>query len=471
MKRKEAINYSKLYIEISVETLEINALEIIEQTGEHTISKAELFLVNESEFSVMNNITKATNVKIVLKEDDELNVIFIGMVMNFKLEKIKDTYKIDLELKSKTIEMDFKKKRRSFQDENNPYSNLFKKIIEEDNGGKSSLKASLGRMQKESIIQYDETDWEFVKRLASKLKAVLIINSRSEFPNIRIGVSDGNTFEETTETFYLTNQAEEYFKSHLNFGDWMSEEKSFFRYESINDYQLSDTIIFDEQRLKIFKKITKLEKGIITFEYCLLKEKGFRQDLIVNPKILGVSINGKILKIDRDRVKIHLEIDESQDVSKAYWYKWETAYTTEGSTGFYSMPQEGDEVKLYIPKTEIEDGYVRIVNRSDGEYNLKTQDPKVKYYGTIDKKELMLAPDEFQITTTNELILINMHEEKGVEITSSGYINIQTQAETKIESKKKIGIRAGEYILLATAGSSIKIDKNINISCLGTLIR
>jgi len=43
----------------------------------------------------------------------------------------------------------------------------------------------------------------------------------------------------------------------------------------------------------------------------------------------------------------------------------------------------------------------------------------VKYYGNIDKKELMLAPSELQVTATNGMILLNMDDSGGIEITSS----------------------------------------------------
>lgn len=461
------MRYSDLYIEIDAKVIKIGSMEITEEINQHGVAKINIVTIDETEYSLMRNITVKKDIKIVLKKDENINIIFAGVPTCFRLEKFKDIHKIELDLKSKSFMLDLKKKRRSFQDENNPYSKLFNEVIE---GEEASifLEYTEEQIQNESIIQYDETNWEFLKRLASKISEVVLTDVKNEQATIRIGKQRGNDYKVNTHDFHVVNENAEYIKALNNYGDtWSMHDKKYYIIESVEDYLICDNILYEEIQFKVSKKITKLDKGIIRYTYWLLKSTAFKQNLIVNEKIQGASINGKVMAIEGDRVKVHLSIDDkAPELSKAFWYKYETPYTSEGSTGFYSMPQKGDSVKLYIPKSEIDDGYVRTVNRTDGEVSIKTEEPDIKYYGNIYNKELMLAPNEFQVTAKNGLVLINMDDKEGIEITSYDDINIITNSQAKITANK-IALRAEESILIRTTQSGILIGETINIKAKG----
>lgn len=462
---KEINTYTELYIEFPTKVIEIENIEIIECLNEHGICKASIYVIYENEFHFINNITFETDIKIVIKTGEKPDIIFAGIMTNLTAKKIDCTYKVDIELKSKTFLLDCENKSRSFQNKNNKYTDLFIKIIEEDNKGKSFDNASNGRIQEESIIQYNETDWEFCKRLASKLNSGIIVNVKSTTPFVCIGKQDGRFYEQTAYDFEVIKKNEDFLKSRFNYGNWYEEEKIFFKIKSVRCYEISDNIKYNDIVFKVFKKKTELFNGFIIYTYWLVKEAGFKENLKVNKNISGISIKGKVIAVTADRVKLHLDIDKKQDIEEAYWYKCQTAYSADGCTGFYTMPQIGDHVQLYIPD-ENSEAYVKTIIRTDGNTNCKIQNPDIKYYGNTQKKELMLAPNEIQVTAKNGLILLNMSSNDGIEITSSGDIDIKTQSPSNINSRK-IALRAGNCIRLATIKSSIVVNKEIHIKADG----
>lgn len=459
---EKILTFSNLTIEFPTKILEINSLNIIEEFNEHGMAKLELLAISEEEYRFIDDITPLTSIKIAIVIDEETNCIFSGIMTKIKAKKIDKVYNVNLELKSKTFLMDIKLKRRSFQNEKLAFKSLFKRVVSSYKKAIVYDNASKGKAQEESIIQYYETDFMFLKRLASKLGTKVICNVRSDNPTLSIGKFQGKRFYEETPSFTLTRENGEFLKAQLNYGNYKEEDKIYYKIKSLRNFEISDTVEYREISFKVYKKETNLEKGIIVFTYWLIKENGLLTPEIINHKILGASIDGKVIDVTIDRVKLHLSIDEKQQVSEAKFYKCETSYTAEGKTGFYSMPQIGDNAKLYIPNEYIEDAYVRVMNRLDGKENIKFKDPSIKYYGNVEKKELMLSKKEFQITSTNGLILINMDETEGVEITSSDDILIKCSEEAKINGKK-IGIRAANEILLATKSSSILMNNNINI--------
>lgn len=462
---KEINTYIDLYIEFPAKVIEIENVEIIECLNEHGICKASLYIISENEFNFINKITAETDIKIVIKTKEKTDVIFAGIMTNLTAQKIEYAYKIDIELKSKTFFLDCKRKSRSFQNKDNKYTDLFTKIIDEDNNGNSFDNASNGRLQEEAFIQYKETDWEFCKRLASKLNSGIIVNIKSTIPSVCIGNQDGNFYEQITHDFEVIKENEEFLKARFNYGDWYEEEKIFFKIKSVHCYEISDNIKYQNIMFKVFKKKTELFNGFIVYTYWLVKEDGLRENLKINKNISGVSIKGKVIAVTADRVKLHLDIDKEQNIEDTYWYKCQTAYSADGCTGFYSMPQVGDYAELYIPD-EYSEGYVKTIIRTDGKNNCKIQNPDIKYYGNTQRKEIMLAPSEIQVTAVNGLILLNMDNTNGIEITSSGDLNIKTQSVSSINSGK-ISLRAGNNIKLATTKSCIILNSEIHIKSEG----
>lgn len=455
------MKYSDLYIEISADILEITSLEITEELNEHGIAKLNLITDDINKYKFIYDLTPEKDIKVVSVSDEMIEIIFTGIPVNIEVKSIDDIYYIDLELKSKSFLLDCEIKRRSFQNEKNPIENIFKKVIEEDNNGICFDAVSDGALQNESIIQYDETDWEFIKRVASKLESNIVTNVKDDIPHITIGMQRGNDYDYDTHKDALIVDMEDYLKSHLNFGNWTPEQKTSFCIDSINNYWIYDNILYKNILLTIVKKKTVYNKGMIFFTYWINTESGVRQNRVINEKIQGISIDGKVLDITGDRVKLHLSIDEEQNPDEAFWYKCETAYTAEGNTGFYAMPQKGDSVKLIFPKSQMEDGHVRIINRTDREVNSKVKNPDVKYFGNVYGKEIMFNNSELQLKS-NGKIYVNMDSGEGIEITSDESIHIHSDDKARTIGKE-VYFRAGEEIHIATTASCILIDSAINL--------
>ena len=90
------------------------------------------------------------------------------------------------------------------------------------------------------------------------------------------------------------------------------------------------------------------------------------------------------------------------------------------------MPQEGDSVKLYLPEADEGKAYIKIINRTDGGENPKTSDPRTKYLGTIDGRELKMAEKELLLTTTEGKMYIRMQEDEGIAIESDRPILVKS---------------------------------------------
>ncbi|RRJ63589.1 hypothetical protein EHV15_12115 [Paenibacillus oralis] len=103
------------------------------------------------------------NRKFVLRDRyNERRVLFNGIIKNSEVEQINGVYTAKIEGTSHTYNLDL-------QNENVTYKELFERVIQ---GYAHSDFICSETLEKEPIkrfiLQYDETDWEFIKRVVSR---------------------------------------------------------------------------------------------------------------------------------------------------------------------------------------------------------------------------------------------------------------------------------------------------------------
>ena len=93
---------------------------------------------------------------------------------------------VDLQVYSSSCKLDLKRKNRSFQDEQRSRGNLFSLLLKEYQGDfiwdQPGGEGAVGKF----LMQYQETDWEFLKRVASQKGYLLSLEIH--FPGIRVCV-------------------------------------------------------------------------------------------------------------------------------------------------------------------------------------------------------------------------------------------------------------------------------------------
>ncbi|MDR2022923.1 MAG: hypothetical protein LBQ71_06640 [Hungatella sp.] len=457
---KSGPSYQDLILDLPVKLHHIKKLKIEQSLDNHAAAYITGVLKEENHEAI-HRLTSQTNIKIKAKTEEGENIIFSGIPEKATIKRAHDVYAIAIVLKSHSVRLDIQKKRRSFQNQNNPYGSLFKTILQEYEGDIWDA-ASRGAVQNGALIQYEETDWEFLKRTASRVGAKLFPEIRSDRPRIYIGIPEGNRYDEKGMDYCLEKKLEDYLYSQENHGGWSEQEILSYRLESMEDYQLGDKITYQGITFTVAEKITELKKGILAYQYRFQIKSGLKQNIRYNPKLKGVSVEGKVLAVEKDKVKLHLSIDSNQNPSDAAWYPFSTSYASEGTTGWYSMPQEGDSVRLYMPTADESEAYVQALNRLDGEENPKVQDPAVKYYGTSHGKEMKLAPKELTFSAAENVLYLKMGHETGIEISSPQDIHIKTQKKLLGECQT-LEIESKEKILLATQSSGIIVDDIVHI--------
>ncbi|WP_260536592.1 hypothetical protein [Clostridium botulinum] len=86
-------------------------------------------------------------------------------------------------------------------------------------------------------------------------------------------------------------------------------------------------------------------KEEIIYEYKLCRKNGVWQTKLYNSLLGGASVEGKVLAVDGERVKLHLNIDENQSEEEAFCFR----YAPPTTNIMNAMPRIGENVRLYFP--------------------------------------------------------------------------------------------------------------------------
>ena len=401
--------------------------------------------------------------------DEEGNPIplFKGLVVNIEVRAVRDVYYIEVEAVSHTYELDVKLKSRSFQHTEMSYVNLFNEVGADYLGIDILDEATNGGTLGMFTMQYKETDWQFLKRMASRFQTGLVPAPVFDQPKFYVGVPEGSTKGKLDDYHYTIRKKVADFLNYTENGNSGVDEQDFMYYEVETDrlLEIGDQISFKDKSLYVSEVVTKMKDSLLKHWYTLSTKNGMSQKKLDNPSILGLSIEGKVLEVAKDHVKIHLDMDSKQNKEEAYWFPYSTVYTAEGNSGWYCMPEVNDYVRVYFPTCQEEDGIASSSVRkdiSDSQTN-KLGNPAIKYFRTAFGKELMMSPTEIVITAKDGDIYIRLNEESGIEIFSKKEIKILSEQDILLNANKNILISAKEKINLSCKESTITLDGNTQV--------
>ncbi|MED4351069.1 contractile injection system protein, VgrG/Pvc8 family [Schinkia azotoformans] len=231
-------------------------------------------------------------------------------------------------------------KSRSFQQKEMLYTQMIDKIIADYPGADSLDNAALSTKLGEFIVQYKETDWQFLKRMASHFGAVLIPDATANDPKFWFGLPEGQTGELRDTHYSLAKDVAMYRKTIENYAQPVQvADFQTYTIESTQYFNMGDRVPIRNTELIVTQATATMKQGILTYEYVLAPEAGIRQNLIHHSSLRGGAIEGNIIDVTKDKVRVHLSIDDAQSKDEATWFPYSTFYTAEGNSGFYSMTE------------------------------------------------------------------------------------------------------------------------------------
>ena len=278
-------------------------LEIDSRIGEHTIGKIK-YTASPNQLSLYDALIDKKGDKTIVvtgrsnisdEAGNATDKIFLnGVISKLRIKETKaGALAVELLCSSKSILLDRIPRYRSFQDPTLTYTDIAQEVNKNYNDGETLVNVgedmqAVPRM----TIQYNETDWEYLKRIASYTGQPLMANSNK----VLVG-------------FFKNMPAQTPNLTYSYFGKETEEERTYYRVEGTEVYSVSTPI-----KLKIRNRVSGEEVendyyviesriynegNTLKCEYKLGKQTDYFVDPIPHEKIRGAVIEARIVHIAR----------------------------------------------------------------------------------------------------------------------------------------------------------------------------
>lgn len=444
----------------------ITKLKLIQEINEHAKLQLSGIISDENTDEYVESAGENEIIKVSVEDDDGNTInLFEGIVINISIDVRNNVRTLEIEALSQTFLMDIKKSNGTFQNEEFTYEDIFRKI----NSGYGDImmvdNVTNGAKIDEFLVKYNETDWEFLKRLASHFNTGLVPACYLSGIRYSIGwVRTENAYNLTEFNYSIKKGLREYKVKAYNEGYDLSDI-DLISYEITTNriMNLYEDVAFNGRKLMVYKCEIQMVGGILSNKYILRDERGMKVKKMYNDRIAGASLQGRVLAAQKDQVKVSLEIDGSPTEREgAKWFDFATIFSSPDGTGWYCMPEVEDVVRLYFPDNMEKHAYV--INSLHYPYSNSNEsrrsDPSVKSFSTKYGKEIVMRPGGIDIISGGNSM--SLDDGGGIQVSSNSQISMSGSSINI--SGGAVSIHGAGGVTLSQSGASINIKDDVVMS-------
>ncbi len=445
----DTITYENIEI-VGIPFRKIRKLQIRHTVNDHGYCHIEGEMAEEQAQDIVQRVDERFALKIKTKAEGQPSVLFYGNVRKISMEKGNSYASLVVDGITSSGKIDLAKTNKTFQNTAQTYEQLLNHLLK----GRGSVQVLVSdRAVGSFILQCDETDWEFMIRMASQLGAPACVNLLSQKPQIYIGIPpEGRTVEVDTLSFGASR-------------DVLGSESAS---QSVHTYEyafLGDSLRLNGRNYRIKSVRADLVDGLLECVYDFSVPTGFSVPRAANTNASGRMLRGIVKKVEADKVQVHFaSVDKSYDEGGDWWFPYSTAYSSQDGSGWYSMPAEEDEVRVFFPSGNEGEAFAAGAVAKNVRANVRD-----KAWSGINGKEILMTADGLVITCKDKKIYIKLSDADGISIISDQNINITSGSNVNISAGDTVKILAENEVVIGTAESHINLRKE-GISATGNNI-
>lgn len=438
-----------------LELAEVLECEIESRAGEH--SRLVLLATMSSEEFVFE-LPDCQDVEVSLHEGKEKRILFSGVVTDIQMSENGGVKTARIEGKSRSWLMDREKHSRSFQNSKMTFQGLVREILrdyEETDLHYAAEEKELGSL----MLQYEETDWEFLQRAMSQAGIILTPDSRQSGLKLYAGVPELIENGVSYHVVEMEKDMDGYYGLKANGREVHTVD--FTRYRIVSEQLLG---IFEPIRIQgtsfsacgyKYTFAGQEMQGI----YEVQSAKGLTRSAIYPMHLIGVALNGKVVNVSGTEVQVAMAIDKYNADRALHRFPYSTISASSDGSGWYCMPEVGDDVRIYFPsKKESEAIALSSVSNYDAPAGAEDRmsDPNSRYLSTKSGQELALAPDHIKLSCGKGMSAVIIQTDGKVKIQSQSIVKAVAQEELAIHAQESVTFHVSEqYIMNSLSGGQI----------------
>ncbi|WP_175460701.1 contractile injection system protein, VgrG/Pvc8 family [Paenibacillus sp. cl6col] len=460
-----AAGYGHIRVVWAHDIQRIHELRIEKRVNEHARLHMRALLAEERGDRDIEAYDYGKSVKVEQLGDDGsvVRTLFCGQVMTRTIQAERSVYVLTLEAISWSYELDVRPKSRSFQPEHTTYKDVLERVLKDYARSDSIDTASQGSTLGSFTLQYEETDWSFLKRMASRLGTVLVPEITAESPKLFFGLPTGKHWRLDEQEPYRVRKSFRSLLGHeeqkLLFGNGFgSSSATVYSLESGRCFVLGDRVSLPSGiKTVVTEIVSEMKSGLLLHTYQLCAEEDVICQRTENWQATGAVLSGIVIGVQRDRVRLRLDMDGEDAVSDGCWFPYVTSYAAEGNSGLYWMPEPGDRAQLYLPSMHEAEAVVRGSLRQHADVDK----PDEKVWSSKRGKRISMGSTELKLEAGGGLN-IRLNAGNGVHIHSTNSLAISGR-DIMVKAGQQVSMKAGHSLYLRGGESSLILDGESDI--------
>ena len=426
-----------------------------EDPGEHARGNFRLLLSeNGTDINSMNAPIQ------LLGQGNTAGALFSGYPEKVEIKEERGYRIADIQAVSGTILLDQKKSNRVFQKKVQTYMGIASAVTADTDHSACILPGSDMRTGG-TLIQYQETDWRFLKRMASQLGLPLVPDTSYYYPRFYLGLPEGEK-RELGEIIScdLCFDGRYYAVS----GKCLVDREDFICYDVVTRTSLSlgDRVTYEGRELLVSRKKTELAGGEVIFTYRLAGNSYTWVPWEDNPDYTGMSFVGSIVGTQGEQVEVAFDIDKTAAGGNRYGFAPATGNL------MYCMPQKGTKTSLYIGNGDEAQGIATGCIRTNGSTCEGTGSPEKKSFRSEHGKGMDLYPQSMGLDG-GETGKITFEDETGTTIESNGGLVLMAKEGIRLESMTGIAMQGMSDIMALYSEGASSLCVNGSVDMLGKM--
>lgn len=433
----------------------VTRIQVLDEYNEHSKCLVEISLENER----VNNFISENGVgtKTICASADG-DIVFSGTIRSIQCTRTYLNTHIMITAVSYTDYLDSEIHNRVFQNPDKTFSDI-NNFFKQSNVDINCADESSSREKIDDIlVQYNETDFDFIKRIYNKKGCRLFVhNSKKSAACIKIGI--GQKIEKV-----LIDE-----KDIITFEQTVLQDNEYVKISTDKIFDVGSQVEVSGGTYWIIKRDIEARYEKTQAAYTLVKDINNHDD---TTKAQAVSLG--LAKVTADSSedclgKIQVEFLDFENVmsDKKIWIDYLSPLTEKGG-GIIAIPDEGEIVEVFIRQGGcIAIGCVRQNEFDEQVKNVSKRSMLIKNcLFTVDEKALEVTVDKNAISITDEIMTVSndkfeiiikdnqckigfddsrvVFEENGIQGVSKNKVEIKTK-QLEIESSSSVKIKTNSF--------------------------
>lgn len=349
-----AITYKDMFLSLPG-VLHIKQLVIQEAAGNHSVMNLQAIMKAEVDDYAFYDLPETISLNYF--QDNQEKILFKGVISDVTLKKDGENRILEIEVNDATYWMDIDRKTRCFQNTEMTVSGVIAEIMK-GYGSSDSLCNVSDQPIGELMFQYEETDWEFLKRFLSKYNDTLYPAATFETIHYQAGLATQNEDVNWDNRPYQKKKDFSRFAylTKNGFTELLPVQFTFYCLENHDVVALGSQIHYKGNSLYISGIKRELKNGLLVNSYELKQKEAMVIEPFYNSRLAGISQYATVVNTQRDRVQVVMENDLIAE--SCYWYPFSSVSASADGSGWYCMPEKGESVRVYFPTEKESEAYV-----------------------------------------------------------------------------------------------------------------